>query len=220
MSTPSIENRSNEAARSDGNAPASNPQSAPAKTSGFTSRAAHRAELMGTPCMSPLGLMRSFMEDMDRMMDALPLGRSAMFAGPLTRLGLITWKPPLTMMERDGALVVRADMPGLKPDDVRVELEDGHLTISGERTEERSRQESGFYRNERSYGAFRRVIGLPEGVGAEHVSASFDSGVLEIRIATPQRKKAQRIEVKAMQQANEVPAQPSLDIPAPSVATS
>jgi HSP20 family protein len=159
---------------------------------------------MAGPWSSPFGLMRSFMEDIDRMMGGFGrLARSDLFAAPFAGSGLAGWSPPLTMMERDGTLVIRADVPGLKPEQVRVELEDRRLTIAGERTEESSKQESSFYRNERRYGAFRRVIGLPEGIDAEHVSATFDNGVLEVNVPAPQRKKVQRIEVKTAQNQNQ-----------------
>jgi HSP20 family protein len=155
---------------------------------------------------SPFGLMRSFMDDIDRLMGGFGrLSMADLFASPFGRSGLMGWSPPVTVMERDGSLVVRADVPGLNPEDVRVEIEEGRLTISGERMQESKKHESGFYRNERSYGAFRRVIRLPEGVEPEHVSATFENGVLEVSVAMPQRKRAQRIEVKTPQQQDQAP---------------
>ena len=90
------------------------------------------------------------------------------------------WSPQIETFEREGQLVVRADLPGLKKDDVNVEITDDAITISGERRNEDEERREGYYRSERSYGSFFRSIPLPEGVNAEDANATFNNGVLEI----------------------------------------
>lgn len=87
---------------------------------------------------------------------------------------------PLEVFERGDELVVRADLPGVKKDDVTIEISNGYLLIEGERIDERADDAAGFYRSERSYGSFRRAIALPDGVDADTAKAQFKDGVLEI----------------------------------------
>ena len=95
-------------------------------------------------------------------------------------------------------LVVRADLPGVNKDDVHVEVENGVLTISGERRNERNEERDGFYRSERSYGQFFRAIPLPDGVRADQCEAKFNEGVLEISLPIPKQEehKAKRIQIR------------------------
>ena len=85
--------------------------------------------------------------------------------------------------------------PACPRSDVSIEFEDGTLTVSGERKAEHESQEEGFHRVERSFGAFSRSLTLPKGIDADAVTASFDRGVLEIRIPKPEQKKPRRIEI-------------------------
>src|SRR5579883_1343539 len=102
---------------------------------------------------SPFTLMRRFAEEMDRLFEDLRLGSSSLL-------------PRLEVTERGGKLVVRADLPGLTKDDVKVEVREDNLCIAGERRQEREEKRKGFYRSERSYGRFYREVPLPEGVDA------------------------------------------------------
>lgn len=138
---------------------------------------------------SPFDMFRRMSQEMDRMFGTglMPLwGRGT--AEPLSAGGV--WSPEVEMFERDGKLIVRADLPGLSKDDVKVELRDDILTIEGERNDERKEEREGFYRSERSYGKFFRTLPLPEGTTGEHCNASFRNGVLEITMDAP--KKAER----------------------------
>ena len=105
------------------------------------------------------------------------------------------WMPPMDLVETGDHFVLRADLPGMSQDDVKIELEDTTLTISGERPPEHESKDEGYYRLERAFGAFSRSLTLPKGVDADAVSASFDRGVLEIRIPKPEARKPRRISI-------------------------
>jgi HSP20 family protein len=107
-------------------------------------------------------------------------------AAPVVLAPPVAWIPALDIFERDGQLVVQADLPGVAADNVTVEVEDGLLTVSGERREEREIDENGFRRMERRYGKFSRSIALPEGAKADDISATFRDGVLEITMPLAQ----------------------------------
>jgi HSP20 family protein len=105
------------------------------------------------------------------------------------------WAPAMDLVEADDHFVLKADLPGLADDDVNIEVQDGTLTISGERKSETEKREKGWYRVERSFGRFNRSLSLPEGVDADRIEASFDKGVLEVRIPKPEERKPRRIEI-------------------------
>src|SRR5687767_15164338 len=105
------------------------------------------------------------------------------------------WIPPMDLVETDDHFVLRADLPGLTDEDVSVELEDNVLTVSGERKSEHEDREGGYYRVERASGAFARSLTLPEGVDADSVVASFDKGVLEVRIPKPEARKPRKVAI-------------------------
>ena len=96
------------------------------------------------------------------------------------------WAPQIDVFERDNRLVTRVDLPGLKKEDVKVEVTDGYLTISGERkSEQREEEKDNVYRCERSYGSFYRAVPLPEGAKLEDVKATFADGVLDVSVPLP-----------------------------------
>ena len=105
------------------------------------------------------------------------------------------WIPPMDLVETDQDFVLRADLPGVEENDVKIELEDRVLTISGERKAEHEERKEGYYRVERSSGAFTRTLTLPEGVDPDAINASFDKGVLEVRIPKPVEKKHHRVTI-------------------------
>ena len=142
---------------------------------------------------SPFALMRRFMEDMEQQWAPFGTGRGGQ---GMAATGSPSFAPPMEMFERDGHLVVRADLPGLTKDDVQVEVTDDSLTIAGERCSEHDEQQGGVFRSECHYGTFRRHIPLPEGVNAEQVRASFQNGVLEVTMPAPQQQAhGRRIEI-------------------------
>src|SRR5437588_6582713 len=96
--------------------------------------------------------------------------------------GVRRWIPAMDLVETDDDFVLRADLPGLSEGDVNIELEDNVLTVSGERKSQHEERNEGYYRVERASGSFSRSLTLPEGVNADGIKATFDKGVLEIRI--------------------------------------
>ena len=107
------------------------------------------------------------------------------------------WAPAMDLVEEEDHFLLKADLPGLGEDDVSIEVQDNVLTVSGERKEEHERKQRGWYRLERSFGRFSRSLTLPEGVNADAITASFDKGVLAVRIPKPEERKPRRISIKA-----------------------
>jgi len=105
------------------------------------------------------------------------------------------WIPALDVVEGEGEYVLRADLPGLTEQDVKIELQDNVLTIAGERKSESEERKQGYYRLERSSGSFKRALTLPEGVDASKVTASFDRGVLEVHVPKPEQVQPHKIEI-------------------------
>jgi len=95
------------------------------------------------------------------------------------------WFPEIDVFERDNRLVTKIDLPGIKKEDVKVEIADGQLVISGERKTEAEEKKEDFYRCEREYGSFYRTVPLPEGAKLEDVKATFADGVLEVSLPLP-----------------------------------
>ncbi len=105
------------------------------------------------------------------------------------------WVPAMDLVETGDDFVLRADLPGLSESEVNIELEDNVLTISGERKAEHSESKEGYYRVERTFGSFSRSLTLPDGVDPEAVRASFDKGVLEVRIPKPEARKPRKVAI-------------------------
>jgi HSP20 family protein len=152
---------------------------------------------------SPFVLMRRLSEEMDQLFGAvlsdfgMGQGRVAQREGRAMGFSQADWVPPIEVFERDNQLVVRAEIPGLSKDDVKVEVRDDMLTLSGERREEHEETKDGYRVSERHYGRFFRNIPLPEGVKPEDVRATFQNGVLEITMPMPrQEQRGRRIEVR------------------------
>ena len=113
------------------------------------------------------------------------------------RFSRLMREPALDMFERDNNIVVKAEMPGIAPEDIEVTVSDGELRISGQRKEEKEVKEEDFFRTERSYGKIFRSLALPEACDTESVQASIKDGVLEVVIPRKPQAAAKKIEVKA-----------------------
>ena len=122
---------------------------------------------------------------------------SSFFDTPTGANGATTrrWIPAMDLVETEEHFVLKADLPGMTEGDVNIEVERNVLTISGERKTEHEAKKDGYYRIERSAGTFARSLTLPEGVDADAVTASFDNGVLEVRIPKPAEAKPRRVQI-------------------------
>ena len=116
------------------------------------------------------------------------------------------WVPAMDLVETDTDYVLRADLPGLSEGDVKLELEENVLTISGERKSEQEQRKAGYYRVERSFGSFRRSLTLPEGVDAGAIKATFDNGVLEVRVRKPEQRQPRRVQITVGEHEAQAPA--------------
>jgi HSP20 family protein len=129
---------------------------------------------------SPFQLMRRMQEDMDRIFGSL-VGQTGGTAG-MAAPGMSGWMPSVDVYETDKEIVVKADLPGVEPEDLEVYCTDDALVLRGETRREDDRQEGNVHRTERSYGRFERQIPLPPGVRSEEIQANFRNGVLELRV--------------------------------------
>jgi HSP20 family protein len=107
------------------------------------------------------------------------------------------WTPAVDMADEKDEIVVKVDLPGLDQKDIEVTVQDGTLTIRGERKEEKEEKREDYYYAERSYGAFLRSLPLPKGVGADKVKATFKKGVLEVHLPKATEATGRTVEVKA-----------------------
>jgi HSP20 family protein len=114
------------------------------------------------------------------------------------------WIPAMDVVETEDHFVLRADLPGLAENDVKIEVEDNVLTIAGERKSEHEQRSEGYYRVERAFGSFSRSLTLPEGVNADAVQASFGNGVLEVRIPKPEQHKPRKVQISLGGQAKTI----------------
>jgi len=153
---------------------------------------------------NPFGMMRRFTKDMEKLFDDFGGSRvSNLFRNDFSPFQMeserFEWIPQIEVLQNNGQFTVRADLPGLTKNDVKVEITDKMLILSGERKEEKEEKHEDFYRSERSYGSFYRQIPLPEGAKNEKAEATFDKGVLAVtmpahKVETEMRK----LEVKDM----------------------
>jgi HSP20 family protein len=134
--------------------------------------------------VNPFALIRQFAEEMDRTFAPTPNGGGQ-------------WCPTIEVKVKEGKLLVTAELPGVKKEDVKVNITEGTLTLEGERKEEKEEKREGYYHSERSYGKFFRSIPLPEAAKTEQATAEFKDGVLEITVPVPEvKEKSQQIPIK------------------------
>ena len=141
---------------------------------------------------SPAGQIASLQSDMARMMNTF-FGPSAF--GATAANGSSVWLPPVDVTESEDSLLLSFDLPGLKEDEIQVELDDNVLTVSGERRRQHEVKQDDYFRYERRFGSFSRSVALPAGVKDDAIQASYENGVLEIRVPKPEQYKPKRIQV-------------------------
>ena len=127
-----------------------------------------------------LGALRSHL---DRMFDDFTFSRER------------AWTPAIDVVRENGNLVVRADIPGIKPEEVKIEVEDDILTVSGEHEEHKEEKDKHYVRRERRYGSFRRSMTLPPGVEAKSIKAKTHDGVVEVTIPLPKQAKKEAVTI-------------------------
>ncbi len=156
----------------------------------------------------PLRMLERFAQDVDRVFEEFGLGprtrtlrsghnwssspwRSAPFSS------WNEWTPDIDVFQRNHEIIVRADLPGLRKEDIRVDVTDNAVSIHGERAQEVVDERAGIYTSERGYGSFSRIIPLPEGTITDQAKATFNNGVLEITMPTPpeQVTRGRRLEI-------------------------
>lgn len=136
--------------------------------------------------ISPFAVMRLFAEEMDRI-----LGQMQRVMGDGG-----AWSPAIEVKQQEGNLLISAELPGLRKEDVKVHIDGDTLVVEGERKQEQEEKREGYYHSERSYGRYYRSIPLPERAKTEQTAARFDNGVLEVRIPIPEtRAKRQDIPI-------------------------
>jgi HSP20 family protein len=106
-----------------------------------------------------------------------------------------SWIPAVDVWETEDEIVYAFDLPGIPEDQISVELEDGGLTVSGERERTDEVSQDRLYRYERRFGSFSRTIGLPQGVSEDSIKAEYKDGVLEVHVQKPEQPKPRRIQI-------------------------
>ena len=167
----------------------------PRKNGGTETRSQQNAQNAQLARWSPFALLDELQDELARFWGR-PMGMRGSPQRLLAQLPL--GAPRVDVFEKDGYLASKADMPGVKKEDVQVELDDGDIVIQGETRREEETQEDQYYRMERSVGRFYRRVPVPFEVNPEDVQANMSDGVLEIRIRKPaeSKKAASRIQVE------------------------
>jgi len=106
------------------------------------------------------------------------------------------WRPAIDIEVKDEKYMVRADLPGMKKNDIHIELKDGYLTLRGERKSEHEENEDNYHRIERTYGTFERTFKVPEGITEKDIHAKYKDGVLELTVPTPKVEEPKTVELK------------------------
>jgi HSP20 family protein len=143
---------------------------------------------------TPFRAMQRFANEIDRMFADIGIGRHMSLPLPRTT-DVDLWAPDIDVVQRNNELTIKADLPGLRREDVSIDITDDAVTIQGERKLEREEEREGIYRIERSYGSFCRVIPLPEGAMIDQAKATFRDGVLEVIMPAPPASKGRRLEI-------------------------
>ncbi len=137
-----------------------------------------------------------------REMPALPSRLNRFFDDPFFRIGRLAddsdlgmWNPAVDLYEKDDHYMIKAELPGVDKDAIKIDLKDRLLTLSGERSSDNEVKEENYYRRERSYGKFQRVFTLPADVDADKIKAEYKDGVLQIEVPKPEEKKAKKVTI-------------------------
>ena len=137
-----------------------------------------------------------------REIPTLPGRFNRLFDDPFFRIGRMAddsdlgmWNPAVDLYEKDDHFMIKAELPGVNKDNIKIDLKDRLLTLSGERTHNNEVKEENYYRRERSYGKFQRAFTLPADVDSDKIKAEFKDGVLQIEVPKPEEKKAKQVTI-------------------------
>ncbi len=130
--------------------------------------------------LDPFRGFSDMQSQMNRMFEQM-LGNFAPRGGRQLE-GVTEWAPPIDVTTQNGNIVIRAELPGVKPEDVDITLQDNVLTISGERKAEQEEERGGYHIKERRYGSFSRSFTLPQGTDESKINARYEHGVLELTV--------------------------------------
>lgn len=136
----------------------------------------------------PIRDMVNLREDFDRL--------SGSFFGGLPEMREDLWTPVVDVEETNGNIEVKAEIPGVKKDDIKVAVRNNMLEIAGERKHEEEKRDKAYHHIERSYGSFRRIIGLPADVDENKVKATYNDGLLQVTMPRPESAKRKQIDVE------------------------
>lgn len=153
-------------------------------------------DLVPASFRTPFTLMRRLSDEMERMFEDVGFRRPLSLTIPAGHT--FDWVPALEIFERDNHLFVRAELPGLTKEDVKIEIAKGLLTIQGDRKQEKQEKKEGVFRSERCYGTFFRQLALPDGINADAAKATFKNGMLEIEMpmATKKPEAVRRLKIE------------------------
>jgi HSP20 family protein len=132
--------------------------------------------------LSPFRGFWDMQSEMNRLFDEMLGGMGRWPARQQRAAQMTEWAPAIDVLTKDGDLVIRAELPGVKQEDVDITLHNNLLTIRGERKVEEEEERGGYYVRERRYGSFSRSLTLPEGVDESRIHARYEDGVLEVRV--------------------------------------
>lgn len=140
----------------------------------------------------PFAFLEEMREDLERRLGNVWPAQRPPLQGPF---GAMPWAPRTDVFEKEGNLVVKAELPGLNKEDIQVNVEDGDLIIKGERKTESETKEDSYYRMERSYGSFYRRLPLPAATAPDSVKAEYKDGILEVKVPVPAAPEKQATKV-------------------------
>jgi HSP20 family protein len=143
----------------------------------------------------PFRELRSLQDEMNRLFSSSFSRSSGTGEGDQIMRG--AWNPSVDIFENQNQIVLEAELPGMKPEDVEISIENNVLTLHGERKFEKKDESDNFHRVERSYGSFTRSFTLPPTVSSENAQAEFENGVLRLTLAKREEAKPRRIEIKS-----------------------
>ena len=147
--------------------------------------------IMNLVTYDPFRDLRTLQDEVNRLFS------SSFSRGSSNELTRGAWSPSVDIFENKDQIVLEAELPGMKPEDVNISIENNVLTIQGERLFEKNDDQDNFHRVERSYGSFTRSFTLPPTVSSENADAVFENGLLRLTLAKREEAKPRRIEIKA-----------------------